>query len=72
MKRFIRIEQAEVRKEQAEKQRQFYEKIKLEKRIEQYRKREILENKKFREICIEKQERQDYSVVQERELNKLS
>ena len=65
LKRFIRIEQAEVRKEQAEKQRQFYEKIKLEKRIEQYRKREILEIRNLEKFVL-KQERQDYSVVQER------
>ena len=65
LKRFIRIEQAEVRKAQAEKQRQFYEKIKLEKRIEQYRKREILEIRNLEKFVL-KQERQDYSVVQER------
>ena len=65
LKRFIRIEQAEVRKEQAEKQRQFYEKIKLEKRIEQFRKREILEIRNLEKFVL-KQERQDYSVVQER------
>ena len=65
MKRFIKIEQAEVRKEQAEKQRQFYEKIKLEKRIEQFRKREILEIRNLEKFVL-KQERQDYSVVQER------
>ena len=65
LKRFIRIEQAEVRKEQAEKQRQFYEKIKLEKRIEQFRKRDILEIRNLEKFVL-KQERQDYSVVQER------
>ena len=65
LKRFIRIEQAEVRKEQAEKQRQFYEKIKLEKRIEQFRKREILEIRNLEKFVL-KQERQDYSIVQEK------
>ena len=65
LKRFIRIEQAEVRKEQAEKQRQFYEKIKLEKRIEQFRKREILEIRNLEKFVL-KQERQDFSIVQER------
>ena len=45
LRRFIREEQAQVRKEQAEKQRLFYEKIKLEKKIEQFRKREAAEIK---------------------------
>ena len=52
IQKFIRIEQAELRKEQALKQRKFLEQIKLEKKIEQFRKREALEIKKFREICI--------------------
>ena len=37
LKRFIREEQAQLRKEQAERQRKFYEKIKLEKKIENER-----------------------------------
>ena len=42
IKRFIREEQANLRKEQAEKQRKFLEKIKLEKKIDQFRKRKLL------------------------------
>ena len=38
LQKFIRLEQAELRKEQAEKQRKFLEQIKLERKIEQFRK----------------------------------
>tara|TARA_A100001011_G_scaffold376657_1_gene439467 strand:- start:6237 stop:7391 length:1155 start_codon:yes stop_codon:yes gene_type:complete len=65
LKRFIRIEQAEVRKEYAEKQRQFYEKIRLEKKIEQFRKREVLEIRNLEKFVLN-QERQDYALVQEK------
>ena len=43
LQRFIKLEQAELRKERAEKQRQFLEQIKLEKKIDLFRKREELE-----------------------------
>ena len=65
LKRFIREEQAQVRKEQAEKQRLFYEKIKLEKKIDQFRKREALEIKNLEKIVL-KQERENYEEVQAR------
>jgi hypothetical protein len=65
LRKFIRIEQAQVRKEQAEKQRKFYEQIKLEKKIEQFRKREALEIKNLEKFVL-KQEREDYTEVQER------
>ena len=65
LRKFIRIEQAQVRKEQAEKQRKFYEQIKLEKKIEQFRKRETLEIKNLEKFVL-KQEREDYTEVQER------
>ena len=65
LKRFIKEEQALVRKEQAEKQRKFYEKIRLEKKIEKFRKREELEIKNLTKFVLS-QERENYSEVQER------
>jgi len=65
LRKFIREEQAQVRKEQAEKQRLFYEKIKLEKKIEQYRRREAQEILSIEKFVL-KQERENYSDVQER------
>ena len=65
LKKFIREEQAQVRKEQAEKQKKFYEQIKLEKKIEQFRKREELEIKNLEKFVL-RQEREDYTEVQER------
>ena len=63
--KFIRLEQAVVRKEQAEKQRKFLEQIKLEKKIEQFRKREALEIKNLEKFVLG-QERESYASVQER------
>ena len=65
IKRFIREEQANLRKEQAEKRRKFLEKIKLEKKIDQFRKREALEIKNLEKFVL-KQERQNYEEVQAR------
>ena len=65
LQKFIRLEQAELRKEQAEKQRKFLEQIRLEKRIEQFRKREALEIKNLEKYVLS-QERESYEVVQER------
>ena len=65
LKKFIKFEQALVRKEQAERQRKFYEKIKLEKKIEQFRKREALEIKSLEKFVLN-QERESYAEVQER------
>ncbi len=65
LQRFIRLEQAEVRKEQAEKQRKFLEQIRLEKKIEQFRKREELEIKNLEKFVLS-QERESYVEVQER------
>ena len=65
LQKFIRLEQAELREEQAEKQRKFLEQIKLEKRIEQFRKREALEIKNLEKYVLS-QERESYEVVQER------
>ena len=65
LQKFVRLEQAEVRKEQAEKQRRFLEQIKLEKKIEQFRKREALEIKNLEKFVLG-QERESYVSVQER------
>tara|TARA_B100000700_G_C15020689_1_gene845576 strand:- start:1105 stop:2259 length:1155 start_codon:yes stop_codon:yes gene_type:complete len=65
LQKFIRLEQAEVRREQAYKQRKFLEQIKLEKRIEQFRKREALEIKNLEKFVLG-QERESYEGVQER------
>ena len=69
LQKFVRLEQAEVRKEQAEKQRKFLEQIKLEKKIEQFRKREALEIKNLEKFVLS-QERESYENVQER-INKI-
>ncbi len=63
LQKFIRIEQAEVRKEQADKQRKFLEQIRLEKKIEQFRKREAFEIKKLEKFVLS-QERESYAGVQ--------
>jgi hypothetical protein len=65
LQKFIRLEQAEVRKEQANKQRKFLEQIKLEKKIELFRKREALEIKNLEKFVLT-QERESYVGVQER------
>ena len=65
LQKFVRLEQAEVRKEQAAKQRRFLEQIKLEKKIEQFRKREALEIKNLEKFVLS-QERESYASVQER------
>ena len=65
LQKFIRLEQAELRKEQAEKQRKFLEQIRLEKKIDQFRKREALEIKNLEKYVLS-QERESYEVVQER------
>ena len=65
LQKFIRIEQAQVRKEQAEKQRKFLEQLRLEKKIEQFRKREALEIKNLEKFVLS-QERDSYAGVEER------
>ena len=65
LQKFIRLEQAEVRRERAESQRKFLEQIKLEKKIEQFRKREALEIKNLEKFVLN-QERDSYTSVQER------
>tara|TARA_B100002051_G_C16690753_1_gene615365 strand:+ start:63 stop:1223 length:1161 start_codon:yes stop_codon:yes gene_type:complete len=65
LQKFIRLEQAIVRKEQAEKQRKFLEQIKLEKKIEKFRLREALEIKNLEKFVLS-QERESYTEIQER------
>ena len=65
LKKFIRQEQAILRKEQAEKRRRFLEEIKLEKKIESFRKRELHEIKNLESLAL-KEEREDYRPVEER------
>ena len=65
LQKFIRLEQAELRKERAEKQRMFFEQIKLEKKIDQFRKREALEIRTLEKYVLS-QERESYEEVQKR------
>jgi hypothetical protein len=65
LQKFIRFEQAELRKERTEKQRKFLEQIKLEKKIDQFRKREALEIKNLEKFVLS-QERESYEEVQQR------
>ena len=65
LKKFIRQEQAILRKEQAEKRLRFLEEIKLEKKIESFRKRELQEIKNLEKLALQEQ-REDYRPVEER------
>ena len=65
LKKFIRQEQAILRKEQAEKRRRFLEEIKLEKKIESFRKRELQEIKNLNKLALQER-REDYRQIEER------
>jgi len=65
LKRFIREEQAILRREQADKRRLFLESIRLEKRIESYRRRELEQIKQLEMLAL-KEERDDYRPVLDR------
>ena len=65
LKRFLREEQAILRKEQAQKRKKFLEEIKLEKKIESFRKRELAEIKNLEKLALQ-EEREDYKQVEER------
>jgi len=65
LQKFIKLEQAEVRREQAEKQRKFLEQIKLEKKIEKFRRREALEIQNLEKFVLS-QQRESHVDVQER------
>ena len=65
IKLFLRKEQALIRIEQAEKQKQFLQQLKLEKQIEKFRIREIKELEKLEKISL-KEKREDYAGLQSR------
>jgi len=65
LKRFIREEQAILRREQADKRRRFLEELKLEKKIELFRKREFEQIKRLERAALQ-EEREDYRPVLER------
>ena len=65
IKIFLRKEQAIIRQEQAEKQRKFFEQLKIEKQIEKFRIREIKELEQLEKVSLGEQ-REDYSSLQER------
>ena len=65
LKKFIRQEQAILRREQAEKRRNFLEEIKLEKKIQSFRKRELEEIKNLEKLAL-KEQREDYRPVEQR------
>ena len=70
LKKFIRQEQAILRREQAEKRRHFLEEIKLEKKIESFRKRELQEIKDLEKLALREQI-QDYRTGVEERLEKI-
>ncbi len=65
IKLFLRKEQAIIRIEQAEKQKQFLQQLKLDKQIEKFRIREVKELEKLEKISL-KEKREDYAGLQER------
>ena len=69
IKLFLRKEQALLRIEQAEKQKQFLQQLRLDKQIEKFRVREVKELEKLEKISL-KEKREDYAGLQER-INKL-
>ena len=70
LKKFIRQEQAILRKEQAEKRRRFLEEIKLEKKIESFRKRELQEIKNLEKFALNEQ-MLDYRTGVEERIEKI-
>ena len=65
IKLFLRKEQAILRIEQAEKQKQFLKQLRLEKQIEKFRVREVKELEKLEKISL-KEKRDDYAGLQKR------
>jgi len=65
IKLFLRKEQALLRIEQAEKQRQFLKQLKLDKQIEKFRIREVKELERLEKISL-REKREDYTGLQER------
>ena len=69
IKLFLRKEQAILRIEQAEKQKQFLKQLRLEKQIEKFRIREVKELERLEKISL-REKREDYTGLQER-INQL-
>ena len=65
IKLFLRKEQALLRIEQAEKQKQFLQQLKLDKQIEKFRVREEKELEKLEKISL-REKREDYAGLQQR------
>ena len=65
IKLFLRKEQAILRIEQSERQKQFLKQLQLEKQIEKFRIREVKELEKLEKISL-KEKREDYAGLQER------
>ena len=65
IKLFLRKEQAILRIEQAEKQKQFLKQLRLDKQIEKFRIREVKELERLEKISL-REEREDYSELQGR------
>ena len=65
LKRFIREEQAILRREQADKRRRFLEELKLDKKIKLLREREFKQIKHLERVALQ-EEREDYRPVLER------
>ena len=65
LKTFLRKEQALLRIEQAERQKQFLKQLQLEKQIEKFRIREVKELEKLEKISL-REKREDYAGLQER------
>ena len=65
IKLFLRKEQALLRIEQAEKQKQFLQQLKLDKQIEKFRIREVKELERLEKISL-REKREDYAGLQER------
>ena len=65
IKLFLRKEQALLRIEQAEKQKQFLKQLRLEKQIEKFRIREVKELERLEKISL-REKREDYAGLQER------
>ncbi len=65
LKTFLRKEQALLRIEQAERQKQFLKQLQLEKQIEKFRIREVKELEKLEKISL-REKRDDYAGLQER------
>ncbi len=65
IKLFLRKEQALLRIEQAEKQKQFLKQLRLDKQIEKFRIREVKELEKLEKISL-REKRENYAELQER------